>query len=229
MELKNAIEIGRRVSTGLYGRGRGTIVAVYGAPGQDPVRALGGGVVMMGGSCEVDIVFDGGQSTKRLPECILRGVQWTVLDEVVDGTAIAQALASAAIYDAQMKAKAEAVASAFTAAMAASLKAGTDLGLIPEADFRAAGKRGSAAAWNLRQELKKAGIKASVKQDGYTCINVRIENADQAELAKTIAQKYKAGSFDGMTDCYDYDPSAWGSVFGDVRYVFVTKPNGCMV
>ena len=23
-----------------------------------------------------------------------------------------------------------------------------------------------------------------------------------------------------MTDCYDYDPSAWGSVFGDVRYVF---------
>ena len=127
--------------------------------------------------------------------------------------------AAHAIRQASLKAKADEVAAEMVRAKAAALKAGLALGLMPEADFNAAKKRGSAAAHNLRIELKAAGIKASVKQDGYSAINVRIESGSRP-AAKAICAKYKAGSFDGMTDCYDYDPCAWGLVFGDVRYVF---------
>ena len=51
-------------------------------------------------------------------------------------------------------------------------------------------------------------------------IRVRVADAADLPAAKVICNKYEAGHFDGMTDCYDYDPSAWGAVFGDVRYVF---------
>lgn len=137
----------------------------------------------------------------------------------LDLAGVANLLAGVAIRNADLKAKADEAAAIFAAAMAEAKAAGLKLGLIPEADFQAAKKRGSAAAYNLRQELKAAGIKASVKQDGYNSINVWVDPADKAAAAK-IADKYQAGNFDGMDDCYKYDPSSWGKVFGDVRYVF---------
>ena len=121
----------------------------------------------------------------------------------------------------QEKAKKDEAAARFKAAQAVALEAGKKMGLIPEAEFRAAGKRGSAAASNLRDELKAAGFKCGVKQDGYSAINVVAPADADMERVKAICSKYKAGSFDGMSDCYDYDPCPWGSVFGDVQYVFV--------
>lgn len=219
-----ALEVGRRISTMLYSRGMGTIVAVYGRQDPASVRVLGG-IVHTGGGCEIDVVFDCGQQAKRLPECIARGVQWELYDEMVGPEAVAAAIAKAAVYDAQAKAKADACVAVFKAAMVEAEKAGRALGLMPEAEFRAAGKRGTAAAYNLRIELKKAGIKASVKGD-YGSITVGVtDDADQPRV-KEIMAKYKAGSFDSMSDCYDYDPSAWGAVFGDVRYVFGRSVNG---
>lgn len=137
-----------------------------------------------------------------------------------DDAEIANLLAAKAIRDANIKAKADEAAAVMAAAMAQADVAGRALGLIPEAEFKAAGKRGSAAAYNLRAHLKARGIKASVKQDGYSCINVWVKASDHP-MAQMIALAYKAGDFDGMVDCYNYDPSAWGRVFGDVQYVFV--------
>jgi len=71
----------------------------------------------------------------------------------------------------------------------------------------------------LRRELKAAGIKVASLRGDYDSIRVKVAEAD-LKAAKVICNKYEAGSFDGMTDCYEYSPSAWGSVFGDVRYVF---------
>ncbi len=213
-----SIQVGQRVSTNLYGRGMGTVVAVYGQPDAGSVRSLAGGAVMSGGGCEVDIVFDDGRQSKRLPECILRGVQWKIYDDVVGAGAVADAIAKAALFDAQESAKKAAAAAAFAAAKDEARAAGVAMGLMPEADFRAAGKRGTAAAYNLRAELKRAGIKARVKGD-YSSLAVYVAESDLA-AAKQIAGKYEAGNFDGMTDCYNYSPSAWGDVFGDVRYVF---------
>jgi hypothetical protein len=149
------------------------------------------------------------------------GAQWKLLDQVKTGEEVAAILAKALTYEAQQKARADEVAAAFKVAQTAALAAGKALGLIPEAEFNKSGKRGSAAANNLRAELKAAGFKCGVKQDGYTAINVTAPAGADMERVRAICGKYKAGSFDGMSDCYDYDPSAWGSVFGDVQYVFV--------
>ena len=221
METKQiSIEVGRKVYTNLYNRGVGVIYAIKGQPGRVPVRSMGG-IMQTGGSCEVDIAFISGGRSKALPECILMGVQWRLLDEVASPEEVAAVLGKSLTYEALQKARADEVVAAFKVAKAAALEAGKALGLIPEAEFNKSGKRGSAAAANMRAELKAAGFKCGVKQDGYTAISVSAPaGADLAKI-KAITWKYKAGSFDGMSDCYDYDPSAWGAVFGDVQYVFV--------
>lgn len=226
METKQvSIEVGRKVYTNLYNRGTGVIYAVNGTPGQRAVRSLGG-IAQMGGSCEVDIAFEYGGRSLRLPECILMGAQWKLLDVVAEPEEVAAVLGKALTYEALQKARADEVVAAFKVAQAAALEAGKKLGLIPEAEFRKAGKRGSAAAANMRAELKAAGFKCGVKQDGYTCINVVAPAGSDMEKVRAITRKYKAGNFDGMSDCYDYDPSAWGSVFGDVQYVFERAERG---
>lgn len=203
---------------GPYG-GSGIITAVYGEPGVAPVERLAGGLVVAGGRAEVDFVIDGRRLSKRVPESIVGfGAPYVMTEEVGSAEEVAEALAGAAIAEAAAKAKEAARAEAFARAKEAAKAEGLALGLIPEAEFKG---RGCAAAYNLRRELKARGIKVvSLRSDSYSSITVRI--ADEADLpaAKVICNKYEAGSFDGMTDCYDYDPSAWGSVFGDVRYVF---------
>lgn len=152
------------------------------------------------------------------------------MEGVADGEEVAALVANAAVVAAQKQAAKDEAALAFERAKGLALAAGLELGLTPAAEFKG---RGSAAAANLRKELKAAGIKASVAQDGYDCIRVRlgiVRGADGGvETAKGIAAKYQAGSFDGMTDCYEYARSAWGTVFGDVRYVFVSDGRGYMV
>jgi hypothetical protein len=226
MQATQQIVVGQRVYCALYGGKFGTVVEVQGTQDQGPVRSLMGGAIVTGGRCNVSVVWDNGSQSRAVPECIVKGVQWQIFDEVVDAEAVAAALASAAIYDAAAKAKAEAEKVAKAKADDAARAAGLALGLIPEAEFRASGKRGTAAAYNLRAELKRAGIKATVKADGYNCLRVQIaDNADK-EAAKAIMGKYVAGRFDGMTDCYEYDSSAWGRVFGDVQYVFGRSVEG---
>jgi hypothetical protein len=215
--------IGQRVYCILYGGRFGTIVEIQGEQSAGSCRVLGGGVGVMGGSAYVSVAWDNGSQSDRLPESLVRGsVQWKRFDEVVSAEQVAERIAAAAVYAAQQKAKADAERAAFERAKEAAKADGLALGLIPEAEFMAAGKRGTAAAANLRAELKQAGIKARVNGD-YNSVNVYVADPAQIEKANEIGRKYKAGSFDGMTDCYDYDPCAWGSVFGDVQYVFVQK------
>ena len=87
--------------------------------------------------------------------------------------------------------------------------------------FREMGKRGSPAAYNLRVNLKAAGIKARVVQDGYSAIRVYVAEEKNLEAAKVLADKYEDGYFDGMQDMHVSVPNPWGSAFGQVDYVFV--------
>jgi hypothetical protein len=210
--------VGRRFYVnGPYG-GPAMIVAVYGEPGLVPVGRIGG-IVYHGGSATFDVVYDSGRMSCKLPESIIgSGAPYIMSEEVASAEEVAEALAAAAIFKASEAAKAAAAAAAFAAAKEAAKAAGLALGLVPEAEFKG---RGCAAAYNLRRELKAAGIKVvSLRSDGYDAIRVKLADAADLPAAKVICGKYEAGHFDGMTDCYDYDPSAWGAVFGDVRYVF---------
>lgn len=50
---------------------------------------------MTGGSAEYDIIWDDGTESKKIPECIIRGVQWRILDGFVDADGIVAARAHA--------------------------------------------------------------------------------------------------------------------------------------
>jgi hypothetical protein len=184
-----------------------------------------GKLVPFDSSVSYDVVLDDGRHFPGVYESNIGGefnnksCRFMVAEGQADAGEIAELMMKVTLRRAALKAKADEVAAVFAKAQAAALEAGKAMGLIPEAEFKAAGKRGSAAAWNLRQELKAAGIKARVKQPNYYAIDVVLSDDADKAAAKKIMAKYQAGHFDGMTDCYEYDPSAWGSVFGDVRYV----------
>lgn len=86
------------------------------------------------------------------------------------------------------------------------------------------GRGGVMAAKNIRIELKLAfpGVKFSVTSD-YSSVNVRWTDGPTTNQVDAIVSKYKAGRFDGMTDCYEYDRGPWGEAFGDAQYVFTSR------
>ena len=97
------------------------------------------------------------------------------------------------------------------------------------------------AAKNLRRDLRKQfpKLKFSIKSENYSggsSVRASIElyevdGWDPAKankinnLAKKTACRYQYGSFDGMTDSYDYNSDAdsrnFTNTFGGAKYVFI--------
>lgn len=80
-------------------------------------------------------------------------------------------------------------------------------------------------ARNIKTELKRAfpSVKFSVRTSrGSMCSSIDVSWTDgpASDQVKAITGKYELGRFDGMTDSYDYERSAWTEAFGGVRYVF---------
>jgi len=84
------------------------------------------------------------------------------------------------------------------------------------------------AAKNMRAELKRAfpGVEFAVRTSKYSggdSVRVSWTDGPTREQVDQIAKKYAGGSFDGMTDCYDYKSSPWTEVFGSTKYVFCER------
>ncbi len=85
------------------------------------------------------------------------------------------------------------------------------------------------AARNTRRELKAKfpGVKFSVRSKGYSGgndINVSWTDGPTVKEVQKITSKYEEGSFDGMTDCYNYDKrNTWVGVFGGTKYMFTER------
>lgn len=78
-------------------------------------------------------------------------------------------------------------------------------------------------AKNIRRDLKKhfAGVKFSVRcSRGSSAINVGWTDGPTPAAVDAVIDRYQAGHFDGMTDSYEDNESAFCEVFGSVRYVF---------
>lgn len=85
-----------------------------------------------------------------------------------------------------------------------------------------------AAAKNIRIELKAAfpGVKFSVKTSRYSMgnsIDINWTDGPTNDQVSAITCRYEAGSFDGMTDCYNYEHSAWTDAFGEGKYVHTRR------
>lgn len=88
-----------------------------------------------------------------------------------------------------------------------------------------------AAAKNIRIELKQAfpKIKFSVRAKSFSGgndINISWTDGPTKKQVEAIANKYEAGSFDGMTDSYNYNHSPWTEVFGSSKYIFCNRQIG---
>lgn len=207
--------------------GNGVVFKVTKNANPPRVFSLGSGMTPIDTSASYDVVLGDGRVIRGVwPGSIgerSNGMCRFMLDPAGGNKAdqIPALLANAAAVDAMNKAKAAAKAAAFNKAKDEARAAGVKLGLAPASEFKG---RGTPAAANLRKELKAAGITVCSLRGDYNSVRVVLPaDLDPAlrEKAAKIGAKYEAGSFDGMTDCYDYAPNAWGSVFGDLKYVFI--------
>lgn len=85
------------------------------------------------------------------------------------------------------------------------------------------------ASRNIKRELKLKypGVKFSVKSKGYSGgdnVSVRWTDGPRVEDVKKITSKYEMGSFDAMTDMYEYDRrNVWTEVFGGTKYLHESR------
>lgn len=214
-----AIVIGTRISCVLHWAGRGTVFAIEGEQRPQSVR-IAGGVMHSGGNASFSVVFDNGSISKAVPECIIRGVQWRVLDETASAEDIAEALARAACAKATAAVAADNAKARFAEAIA-QLRADPAYGALEQATDQYGGK---VAAKNIRTQLRAAfkGVKFSVR-NRHGSIDISWTDGPTVAKVEEITRKYQSGSFDGMNDCYEYSASAWNEVFGGSKYVFTQR------
>lgn len=223
--MQETLTIGQRVvykGDMANASGKGAIVAVdHNAPAH---RMIFGRSLELC-TTQVDVILDDGRSIPRVSAQSIGGefhdktCRFMLADGVASENELAALRAGADARVATQKAMKAAAETALATARNEARAAGLKLGLMPIDEFQASGKRGSAAAHNLRAELKAAGIKASVKQRDTGSLDVTVAR-DDFDRAEAISRKYQGGDFNGMTDSYEYRRNAWGDVFGDVRYVF---------
>ncbi len=172
----------------------------------------------MGGRAEFDIVFESGSETKRLPECILRGVQWTILSDVVSADVIQCMREYCAQETARREADAKSKAEEFAKAVAA-LRVDERYKHLQQVGDTDHGSK--LVATNIRREFKSAfsGAKFSVRTDRYGSVRIEWTDGPTVEQVEAVTDKYSGGYFDGMEDIYRHEPSPWTQVFGSAKYI----------
>ena len=200
-----AIEIGRRVHY----------------PG-DVANPSGDGVIVAVNEefKQFDAILFDGRSFRRSSFCRFSGVRaWRLFDRLHGQAIVDMAKRKAAELDAN-RALQKTMANQQLEANAAQLIAANPH-LTPCMDRY----DGNIVGKNLRAMLKAEGIKASVRKRGsayYVHVATKVNPERFAEI-DAMCDRFKAGSFDGMTDCYHYERSAWGMAFGSVQYVIVQR------
>lgn len=207
------ITIGTRVHSILYGGRDGTVVAIHGEARPETIITFPG--LVTGGNAEYDIIWDSRARSMRIPESIIRGVQWRLLDQ----PPVPQDQIEIILQQAAAKDEADRIA----AEQKRIDKAKRRQEFIDQHPELEVGEGYKIAAKNLRKQLRAAfpTTKFSVRSD-YNSIRVEWEAGPTEESVMEITRNYKAGRFDGMSDCYEYNHDrAWP--FGDVQYVFETR------
>lgn len=216
------IQVGQRLYNSLYGGKNGTVIAIHGEQSPATCKSILGGIGVTGGSAQLEVVWDDGSRSRQVPERQARNsVQWHIFDEVADAQAVDDALVLA---EKTEREKADAKECADRAHEEAKNKLAKDADLVglKRAD-QCEEYAPKVAAANLRKLLKKRwpGVKFSVRMDrrGAPSLQVTWTDGPTKAEVKTLAGSFKRGSFDSMTDCYDYHRSPFIELFGGADYV----------
>lgn len=215
------VVVGTRVYTGLYSRGGGTVFAIHGEQLPETITTLLGGAMVSGGKARFDIVFDNGSLSHDLPECVLRGVQWKIFDEVVPAEEITKALAHAADTHAIKRGEELKTKEAY-AKLLKHFKTEPKYAHLTQGDDCYSGKL---AASNIRIELKRAfpGVKFSVRKNDYGSVGVNWVDGPTPSQVEVITNEYKGGRFDSMEDIYEFSKSPRVAVFGGSKYLSTSR------
>lgn len=214
------INIGQRVHCILYGGKDGTVVKIHGKQSPFTCHDLGG-IGVTGGSAEFDIVWDNGTKSNMIPESLLRSsVQWRIYDKVIDDVAVAAAIANSAVAYAAATAKAAMEAEAFAKEAEQCLTKNPHL--KQSSDVECSFDRAKA---NIRIELKMAWpkIKFSVRSEYYGSVRIAWKDGPTSKQVEALVGKYRAGHFDGQEDIYRNKATPWNTVFGDTKYISVSR------
>ncbi len=214
-EKQIILGVGSVIYTSLYGLGRGVIFHIHGQQRPETIKTLGGGVIVSGGNAHFDIVHECGKFSKRLPESILRGVQWEILDEKMDADEIRRLCLYAEEEDARRKREEEEQTARFNAEVE-RLRSAPEYGHLEQGECSS----GKLAAKNIRKELKKSfkGVKFSVRNPHYGSVDVCWQDGPRCEKVDAIINKYKDGHFNAMEDIYEYSSSPFNTVYGSAKY-----------
>jgi hypothetical protein len=210
------IALGTRVHCILYGGKDGTIVAIHGETMPDTIVNFPG--LTSGGNAEYDIIWDNLSRSQRIPECIIRGVQWRAPDlpRYTNERILELIELAGRKEDSDRIAEQEK-----KAAMAARREQ-----LIQDHPTLEIGEGAKIAAKNIRAQLKQAfgWVKFSVRSD-HNSISIGWADGPTIAEVEAITSRYSEGRFDGMNDCYEYDHErVWP--FGGARYLFTARDMG---
>lgn len=225
-EYRGFLQVGQKVYSGLYGGRYGRIAEIIGEQRPDTIKALGGGVVVMGGQAMISVVFDNGTVSRGIPEGIIRGVQWEIFDEV-DQEAVSPALAVAEASEIVRK-KAEEERVERLQKEREALPARFSKLETVKTSKKSPWALGAA---NIRRELKAAfqNVKFEVRSDSFSggnSIDIYWTDGPTTEQVQKITSKYEEGSFNGMEDIYEYDRNnVFPDVFGGAKYVMEQRNN----
>ncbi len=213
------IVIGQRVYCGLRGGSYGIVSQIYGQQSAASCQTIGG-MIRYGGTATFDVVFPD-HISRQLPECILRGVQWEIFAEVATADELAAALAECEAAQERERLRKIAADDQHQAEVS-ELQSHPDYSHLDKIGDKHAG--GVAVAKNIRKQLKKhfPGFKFRVTSD-YNSVNIRWEDGPTVKQVEPFVEIFKAGSFNGMEDIYEFHRSAFCEVYGGCKYVFCTR------
>lgn len=218
---RTTIKVGQRVRCGLHWAGAGIVYEINGEQRPESCKSLGG-VISMGGGASFNVVYDNGCLSKAVPESIVRGVQWEILDEIATADEISTALKFAMAEDARKRAEKQAATERREAERADYPAQYPHLATkADKPDWSDA----RLAAANIRIELKRdfPGVSFSVRSS-HSSVRVGWTDGPTAKAVEAVTGKYQCGDFNGMEDIYEYDAdNTFSDVFGGPQYVFQNR------
>lgn len=221
-QVVELLKTGSRVHSILYGGRDGTVVAIHGEQDPSSCRTVFDGVGVTGGRARFDIVWDDSSMSRAIPESLIRSSsQWSILNESVDDAAVAEAISRAALEKARREAEAKLAKEQFEAAKKALHEGHSKLRKMgPDEPLNGT----KLVAANLRILFKEAfpKVKFSIRTD-YNSVRIEWTDGPTGREVDEIADKFKAGKFDGMTDSYEFKATPWGEVFGEAMYLFTSR------
>jgi hypothetical protein len=225
------LRFGRRIHCILYGGKNGTIFEVHGTPDLGNSKPIFGNVghQVTGPQADIDVVWDNGTISRRVPECIVKGVQWIFMDQPDhDQEIVDRALAHA---DRESKRKLdieEGLISAFNTGVRI-FRENTEMSYMEQTPTDGSDcDQTKLAAKNIRKNLKLIfpGVKFSVRKEHYDALWVEWRKADCPEeiTQKTVREaisRFETGYYDMERDIHRKSPTSFNAVFGGVSHITI--------